>query len=92
MFSEQMYSFQIREAVILHVDMNTENLVPGQYSVDVVAFTKDAYDDDKFIDGVYPGFMFELSAKINRINSINWIHQYWGYTRLTNLKVKYNDS
>ena len=91
MFSEQMYDFQICDAVTLHVDMNTENLAPGQYSVDVVAFSKDAYHNDKFIDGVYPGFMFELSSKVNSVNKINWIHRYWGYTRLTDLRVKDND-
>ena len=54
---------------------------------DIVAFKKDSYDNDVFIDGVYPGFVFELSDRINDTNSIKWLHNYWGCTHLLDLKL-----
>ena len=87
MFSEQLYEFGIEDGYVLRVDMDTRELPPGRYSVDIVAFKKDSYDNDVFIDGVYPGFVFELSDRINDTNSIKWLHNYWGYTHLLDLKL-----
>lgn len=87
MFSEEFYSFNAKDFQRIHVDMITTELVPGRYSVDIVAFTEDVYHNDQFIDGVYPGFMFELSDKLNNYNSIKWLTHHWGYTHLDNLKV-----
>ena len=88
MFSDKMFDFQIRDAIQLHIEMDTTHLVPGQYSVDLIAFQKDAYHNDKFVDGVYPGFCFELSERINKANTMNWLHHYWGYIHLPDLKVE----
>lgn len=87
MFSEQLYEFGIEDGYVLRVDMDTRELPPGRYSVDIVAFKKDSYDNDVFIDGVYPGFVFELSDRINDTNSIKWLHNDWGYTHLLDLKL-----
>lgn len=87
MFSEQLYGFGIEDGYVLRVDMDTRELPPGRYSVDIVAFKKDSYDNDVFIDGVYPGFVFELSDRINDTNSIKWLHNDWGYTHLLDLKL-----
>ncbi len=88
MFTESMYSFHISDAYKLHIDMDTINLAPGQYSVNVVAFQKDTFNNDLIIDRVFPGFCFELSNTINQTNFINWLHRFWGDNHLSDLKVK----
>lgn len=88
MLSEKTYDFEMCAANKIRIIMDTSELAPGEYSADIVAFARDEYQNDCFIDGVYPGFFFELSDVINGVNRIKWLHQYWGYTHLRDLKVE----
>lgn len=88
MFSEQMYSFEKADSKSIRIVMDTSNLAPGRYTVDMVAFTKDHNSNDVFVDGVYPAFSFEVSDMINSVNDIRWLQRFWGSTRLSKLRVE----
>ena len=58
------------------------------YKVDIVAFVTDAYGEDHFLDGVYPGFYMEISEKINEANPFVWYRERWGALRLQEFEIE----
>ena len=88
MLSEKLYNFEVGDANKIHVDMDTQNLPPGKYAVDIVAFAVDDMHNDIVVDGVYPGMAFQISDALNRRNFMRWIPTYWGPTRLSDLHIE----
>ena len=68
--------------------IDTEHLTPGKYRADIVAYTYDEFGNEDFLDGVYPGICFEITDKINKDNSLIWLHSYWGHIHLHDIKIK----
>ena len=66
----------------------TDHLAPGKYVVDMVAYIFDSFGNEQFLDGVYPGFGFEVSSMIDEKNPLIWLHQYWGHIRLHDAVVQ----
>ena len=64
------------------------HLTPGRYRVDIVAYIYNEFGMEQFLDGVYPGFVFEINDKIDEENQLIWLHQYWGHIRLHDVDVK----
>lgn len=54
----------------------TEHLAPGRYRVDIVADVHNELGGEYFVDGVYPGFLLEISEKLNHENQLIWMRQY----------------
>ena len=62
-----------------------KSLTPGKYHVDIVAYAYNDLGIEQFIDGVYPGFVFEISEDINEQNELLWNHRYWGHVRFDDI-------
>lgn len=71
--------------------LDLQHLAPGQYYGDIVAYLYNEFGNEQFLDGVYPGIVFEIEDKITQENQLNWLHQYWGHVRLHDIRVKYDD-
>lgn len=67
--------------------VHTDHLTPGVYRVDIVASVTDDLGFDHFLDGVYPGFLFEIKDRINKNNSFVWNQRYWGPIHLQDISV-----
>jgi hypothetical protein len=70
--------------------MATAHLTPGRYSVDIIAYQYNEYGSEQFLDGVYPGLIFEITDTINEHNKLLWLHQYWGHIHLDDVSLKLN--
>lgn len=70
----------------LKIRIDTKPLVYGKYSFDIVAFQMDKSGNEAFLDSVYPGFFIELYQNKNNDISIEWLHNYYGHSRLNNAK------
>lgn len=66
----------------IKISLNSSHLVHGRYAVDIVAYEFDEFGNEEFVDGVYPGFCFEIREEVNEDNSLVWLPQYWGYVHL----------
>ena len=66
----------------------TDHLAPGRYVVDLVAYIYDSMGNEQFLDGVYPGFAFEINDLIDEQNQLIWLHQHWGHVRLHDVEVQ----
>ena len=91
MFSGNGINFLQDEVKRLLFNLNTEHLTPSRYRVDIIAYITDSLGEDHFIDGVYPGFVFEITDRINEKNQKVWHQNYWGAIHLQDVEVKEND-
>ena len=91
MFSGNGIYFLQDEVKRLLFNLNTEHLTPSRYRVDIIAYITDSLGEDHFIDGVYPGFVFEITDRINEKNQKVWHQNYWGAIHLQDVEVKEND-
>lgn len=88
MWSKGMLGFAENEQRELKVKIGSKLLAPGQYKVDIVAFLTDAYGEDHFLDGVYPGFNMEISDKTNEANPFVWHREWWGSLRMQEFEIE----
>ena len=79
----------LNRAVCLSVGTNmitvlfdTMHLVPGKYRADLVAYLYNEFGNEENLNGVYPGFAFEIIETINKQNELIWLPQYWGSIHL----------
>jgi len=70
------------------MELDISHLVTGQYSADLVAYLHDSYGNEDILDGVYPGFIFNVEAPLSESNYLDWHHQYWGYVRLNDMALR----
>lgn len=76
------------EEQYFYIDYDTTHLTPGEYRIDIVAFSYNEFGAEQIIDGVYPGFFIEIKDDIDDEHQITWLHQYWGHVRLHDAKIK----
>lgn len=87
MLSNNGVSFEAGEEKTIDVLCDTTHLMPGRYRVDIVAYVYDRFGNEDFLDGVYPGIVFDIKDQISEDCKINWLHQYWGHIKLHDLFV-----
>ena len=85
--SDTGVDFKENEEKSIHMKLNTSYLMPGKYRVDIVAYVYNQFGMEQFVDGVYPGFIFEISDVLNDKHKLVWQHQYWGHVRLKDAQI-----
>ncbi len=66
----------------ISVRFDTTHCIVGKYYVDLVAYIYNQFGNEEYINGVYPGFVFEIIETIDEENELVWLPQYWGSIRL----------
>lgn len=89
MISEKPICTEIGEKQSISVKLDTSHLMPGKYNVSVIAFQTNEFGAEQIVDGVYPGFYFEIADRLER-DTLRWLPQYWGHTRLHDAIVSLN--
>lgn len=87
MITDAPISFVPFENASLNLSFDTTHIAPGKYVIDVIAYLYDQYGNEQFIDGVYPGFRIQIGDKVDAINQLLWLHQYWGHVRLHDVHI-----
>ena len=64
------------------------HLTDGQYTADLVAYQYDEQGNEDILDGVYPGWLFQVRNERSAENYLDWHHRYWGAVRLNDLRIK----
>lgn len=72
----------------VEITFDPAHLCSGQYSADLVAYQYDEDGNEDILDGVYPGWMFQIRNPLDRKHYLDWHHRYWGYVRLNDLRLK----
>lgn len=75
-------NFSVGEDNAIKICIDTKHLTPGRYKADIVAYLQNEAGIEQFLDGVYPGIIFELNHTINDDNPMVWLHKDWGHVHL----------
>ena len=87
MFASGKIDLENAKKQTIRIVLDTEHLAPGRYRANIIAYQYNEFGSEQFLDGVYPGFIFDISEELNEKNKINWLPQYWGRVRLHDLDV-----
>ena len=87
MLSGASVPFAANQERKISLAVSTSHLAPGRYLADIVAYEYNQFGEELFLDGVFPGFLFEISDKISENNKLTWLHQYWGHVRLHDIEI-----
>ncbi len=87
MITSKKVNFGENETKELSLEVDTTHLVPSRYQVDVVAFCTDAVGNDSQLEGVFPGFVFDLSENPEK-DPLLWKIYNWGAVHLQDVEVK----
>ena len=88
MLTNESVDFSHNDRTMIQLSIDTSHLMPGQYTANIIAYTQNALGNEQFIDGVYPGFVFEITNNLNENHRLLWLHQHWGHVCLHNISVK----
>lgn len=86
--SEEGVNLEKNQNVFVRFNLSTEHIAPGNYFVYLVAFQFDESGNELLIDGVYPGFYFQIEEKLTKKTPINWLSIYWGNIQLDNVLIE----
>lgn len=86
--TDKPLQFDQKQKRIDKMRLDTSHLTPGKYLVNIVAYIYDQFGNEQFLDGVFPGFLFEINDTIDENNQLIWLHQYWGHIRLHDIIVE----
>ena len=72
----------------LRFNFPTKHIAAGKYYADIVAYQYDSHGNELLIDGVYPGFIFEIENMISDNNHLVWLSKWWGNIRAHDVDLK----
>ena len=84
---DQNLTFRAEEEKNIECKFLPKSLAPGKYHADIIAYSYNDLGIEQFMDGVYPGFVFEIDEDIDRENELLWNHRYWGHVRLDDIQL-----
>ena len=87
MITDKKIHFGEKEEKELSFEIDTTHLAPSRYQVDVVAFVTDEFGNESQLEGVFPGFVFDLN-EAQEETPILWRVYNWGAVRLKDVRVK----
>lgn len=88
MLTSDAVDFTEGEEKNISLQIDTAHLAPGRYYMDIVGYVYDAFGNEDFLDGVYPGLIFELTDELSDHNQLIWLHRYWGHIHLHDVTIK----
>lgn len=71
----------------IYFQFETKELTPGSYFFDIVAFTTNNFGGEYPLDGVYPGFVINISDNLTNELDIQWKAEYWGSVHFSPIKI-----
>ncbi len=86
-FSGEAFDVERNSTLTVTASFDPRGLAPGRYRADIVIYDYNRFGVEHYIDGVYPGFMFEIDEDNNN-NELVWNHRHWGHVKFNDIVVK----
>ncbi len=87
MLAQNPVCVEEKSRVTLKIDMDTSHLTPGRYRADIIAYIDNEFGHEEFLDGVYPGIVFEIEDVVDDKNQLVWQHGPWGHIHLHDIQI-----
>ena len=72
----------------LYFEFKTDLFTPGRFVFDLLAFTMDEYGTSHAYDGIFPGFVIEISESLNDHLPLVWKSNYFGDVHFPPIGIK----
>lgn len=86
MFLSDNLSAKAGEVIELHLGINTEHLVPGNYRFDLLAFEMNDFGMQDWVDKVEGAPVLEIEKRNPK--DLEWLPQWWGHTRFSDIQLQ----
>ncbi len=86
MFSDGIIKATKGDLIELDLKFSTENMVPGNYRFDMLAFESNDFGIQDFVDRVEGAPIIELVKRNEK--DLDWLPQWWGHTKYQDVAVK----
>ena len=84
MFSDQALNAKRGEEFIAEMLLDTDHFTPGTFRFDLLAFETNDFGVQDWTDRVEGAMILEITK---RQNDIEWLPQWWGHVKLTELRL-----
>ena len=71
----------------IYATLDLSHIMPGQYSVNIVAYQYSQLGTQLLLDQLFPAFYFEIRESIDEANHIIWKHDHYGHNRLHDVQI-----
>lgn len=86
MFLSDNLSAKAGEVIELHLGINTEHLVPGNYRFDLLAFEMNDFGMQDWVDKIEGAPVLEIEKRNPK--DLEWLPQWWGHTRFSDIQLQ----
>ena len=84
-FSDNMIDINRGEEKEYYLNINTDNMTPGNYRFDILAFEQNDFGIQDWCDRVEGAAQIELDRRNE--TDLEWLPQYWGHTRFPDFHI-----
>lgn len=86
-FTKHGFDIQKDVETKLLVELPTEELIPGQFLMEVAIYTSNEFSNNEYINTLKNSFYFEIKPSITKRFNIGW-HPNWGHTHLADMDIR----
>lgn len=83
--SERGFAVYAESEISLHMSLSTHSFAPGKYRAIILLYEQNEYGSQIYIDRIESALIFEV--KNNEDDKLVWLHRYWGFIRIDDLKI-----
>lgn len=85
-FTDKEVSAETGQRIDLKLSLETNNLAPGSYKAVALAYERDSFGNQSYIDRVDPALFFEIEQKGS--SNLIWLSQYWGHIKFDDMLIE----
>ena len=87
MLSKNSFDILKDKTTSVALTLNFLHLAPGRYRANIVAYCVNEFGTEYFLDGVYPGCVFDIIDNDDAEDKTVWLAQFWGHTRFEDIYI-----
>ena len=85
-FTDKKVAAETGQRFDLKLALNTNNLAPGSYKAIALAYERDRFGNQDYLDRVDPALFFEIVQREN--DDLLWLAQYWGHIKFDDMLIE----
>ncbi len=85
-FTDKEVSAKAGQRIDLQLALELNNLAPGSYKAAALAYERDCFGNQSFVDRVDPALFLEIVQSEN--DDLLWLTQYWGHIKFDDMLIE----
>ena len=85
-FTDKEVSAKVGQLIDVKLALETDNLAPGSYKAIALAYERDSFGNQSYLDRVDPALFFEIEQTVSA--NLIWLTQYWGHIKFDDMLIE----